>query len=100
MAYLNKRTPMATPAQTPPPRETTIFRNNRSLAVRIPPGFGAPGDRVRISCEVDRLIIEQVAQSTGLLALLDKWAKEPPLGPEDDFPDVDERLLPLDDVEL
>jgi antitoxin VapB len=90
---------MTTPAQTPP-RETTIFRNNRSLAVRIPPDFGAPGDRVRISREGDRLIIEPLAKATGLLAVLDKWAKEPPLGPEDDFPDVDERLMPLDDVEL
>ncbi|TDR89894.1 antitoxin [Enterovirga rhinocerotis] len=83
-----------------PPRETTIFRNNRSLAVRIPPGFGAPGDKVRVITEGDRLIIEPVGRSAGLVGLLAQWALEPPLGPEDDFPDIDEGLLPLKDVDL
>lgn len=87
---------MAQPSETPrPPRETKIFRNNRSLAVRIPTGFGHPGDRVRITRDGEKLIIEPVKKD--LLAIL---ATLQPLGPEDDFPDIDEGLLPLKDIEL
>lgn len=87
-------------SSSPPVREVKLFRNNRSQAVRIPAEFEIPGDRARIIKEGNRLIIEPVEQSTGLLALLEQWSAEPPLGPEDDFPDIDEGLLPLDDVEL
>lgn len=75
------------------------FRNNRSQAVGIPAEFALPGDRVRISRDGDRLILEPVRKKN-LLEILAQWAKEPPLRPEDDFPDVDEGLLPLKDIEL
>src|SRR5208283_5661135 len=39
-------------------REAKLFRNNRSQAVRIPAEFELPGDRVLISRDGDRLIIE------------------------------------------
>ncbi len=87
---------MATPAQTPP-RETTIFRNNRSLAVRIPPEFGAPGDKVRVLREGDRLIIEPIRKA-GITSLLAKWAKEPALGPEDQFPDIDDEPVKPENI--
>lgn len=87
---------MTTSAQ-PPARETTIFRNNRSLAVRIPPEFGSPGDKVRVLREGDRLIIEPI-RSTGLTSLLEKWAKEPPLGPEDQFPELDDEPVKPEDI--
>lgn len=87
---------MAQPAATPPPREVKLFRNNRSQAVRIPAEFALPGDRVRISRDGDRLIIEPLpVESTGLLALLHTWE---PL--DEDFPDVDAGLLPLKDIEI
>lgn len=77
------------------PREAKLFRNNRSQAVRIPAEFELPGDRVRISRDGDRLIIEPTPKRSGLIALLDKWE---PL--DESFPDVDEHLPSLRDVEL
>jgi len=82
---------------TPPPREAKLFRNNRSQSVRIPVEFELPGDRVLISREGDRLVIEPVRKS-GLAALLAQWAKEPPLGPEDDFPEVSDSPVQSEDV--
>ncbi len=77
------------------PREAKLFRNNRSQAVRIPAEFELPGDRVLISRDGERLIIEPTPKSRGLIALLDAWE---PL--DEPFPDVDERLPQLRDVEL
>ena len=76
-------------------REAKLFRNNRSQAVRIPAEFELPGDKVLISRDGDRLIIEPTPRSRGLVALLDAWE---PLA--ETFPDVDEHLPPLSDVEL
>jgi antitoxin VapB len=76
-------------------REAKLFRNNRSQAVRIPAEFELPGDRVLISRDGDRLIIEPAPKGPGLIALLDGWE---PLA--EDFPDVDEHLPPLSDVAL
>lgn len=66
-----------------------MSRNNRSQAVRIPAEFELPSDRVLISREGDRLVIEPVRKPS-LTALLAQWAKEPPLGPEDDFPAIND----------
>ncbi len=82
---------------TTPPREAKLFRNNRSQAVRIPVEFELPGDKVLISRDGDRLIIEPVRKS-GLTALLAQWAKEPPLGPEDDFPDIRDAPVRPEDI--
>lgn len=68
---------------TVPPKEARLFRNNRTQVVCIPVEFELPGDKVLISREGDRLIIQPV-RKTGLTALLTQWAKEPLLGPEDD----------------
>jgi antitoxin VapB len=61
-----------------------------------------PGDEATIRKEGNRLIIEAKGDDDkkpkpDLLELVRSWA---PLGPEDEFPDVDEGLLPLRDVEL
>jgi len=76
-------------------REARLFRNNRSQAVRIPAEFELPGDRVLITRDGDRLIIEPTPKRRGLIALLESWA---PL--DEPFPDVDRDLLPLRDVDL
>lgn len=81
----------------PPPKEAKLFRNNRSQAVRIPVEFELPGDRVLISRDGERLIIEPV-RKPGLVALLAQWAKEPPLGPEDDFPEIDDSPVKAEDI--
>lgn len=76
-------------------REAKLFRNNRSQAIRIPAEFELPGETVLISRDGDRLIVEPLQRRASLIALLDSW--EPV---EENFPDVDEHLPPLRDVEL
>ncbi|SEP48841.1 antitoxin VapB [Methylobacterium sp. ap11] len=85
---------MARPTPIPQPREVKLFRNNRSQAVRIPAEFALPGDRVRISRDGDRLILEPIGKKD----LLDVLATLEPI--EEDFPDFDETLPPLDDDPL
>ena len=71
-------------------RQVKLFCNGRNQAVRIPREFELEGNVAIMHCEEDRLIIEPLRRR-GLLATL---AKLPTL--EDDFPDVDRGLLPLD----
>jgi len=71
-----------------------LFRNGRNQAVRIPKGFEMDCDEAIIRKEGNRLVLEPVKKS-GLLSVL---AELKPL--DDVFPDVDEALLPLDDVPL
>ena len=79
-------------ALSPPsrPKQARLFRNNRSQAVRIPVEFELPGDRVLIHREGNKLIIEPVTRPTNIAELLAEWKKEPPLGPEDQFPDIED----------
>lgn len=78
------------------PREARLFRNNKSQAVRIPADFELPGDRVLIHRDGDRLILEPVKRKS----LLDVLAGLEPLAEEDRFPEIDDTLLPVRDVEL
>jgi antitoxin VapB len=75
-------------------RHVHLFKNGRNQALRIPREFELPGDEAIIHKEGDRLIIEP-AKKTSLLRLLSTWQ---PL--DEEFPDIDEGMLPLDDVEL
>ena len=75
-------------------RHVRLFRNGRNQALRIPREFELDSDEAVIRKEGDRLIVEPV-KKPGLLALL---ATLEPL--EEDFPDVEEGLLPPEDVEL
>jgi len=78
-----------------PARYAALFRNGRNQAVRIPKEFELDGDRVRISKDGARLILEPVVASKRLTAVLAE------LGPIDvDLPDVDADLPPLDDPGL
>jgi antitoxin VapB len=75
-------------------RHVRLFRNGRNQALRIPREFELEGEEAVLHKEGDRLIIEPVRKGK-LLALLDT------LGPlQETFPDMDEALLPTDDVEL
>ncbi|QRE77474.1 antitoxin [Methylobacterium aquaticum] len=85
---------MTRPTLLPQPREAKLFRDDRSQAVRIPAEFALPGDRVRISRDGDRLILEPI----GKRDLLDVLAALEPI--EENFPDFDETLPPLDDDPL
>lgn len=75
-------------------RHVRLFRNGRNQALRIPREFELEGDEAIVWKEGDRLIVEPVRKGK-LLALL---ASLQPL--DENFPDVDETLPPLDDVEL
>lgn len=79
----------------PTQRHARLFRNGRNQALRIPREFELPGDEVIIRKEDDRLIVEPVKKPNTLAELLASWE---PL--EEEFPDVDDGLLPLDDVKL
>ena len=86
---------------TPNTRTASLFRNGRNQAIRIPVEFELPGTEVTIEKDGDRLIIEAKADARpktwdDLLAAMGTWE---PLGPEDDFPDIDD-YLPLRDVDL
>lgn len=75
-------------------RHVRLFRNGRNQALRIPREFELEGDEAVLRKEGDRLIIEPVRKGR-LLALL---ASLEPL--EEVFPDIDEDLTTLDDLDL
>jgi len=75
-------------------RHVRLFRNGRNQALRIPREFELEGDEAILRKEGARLIIEPVHKGR-LLALL---ASLEPL--EASFPDIDEDLAPVDDVDL
>lgn len=85
-------------------RAVKLFRNGANQAVRIPKEFELPGTDAVMHREGNRLILELVPDkprkgtAAALLWALDEMAK---LGPiDEEFPDVDAGLLPLDDIDL
>ena len=75
-------------------RHVRLFRNGGNQALRIPREFELEGDEAILRKESNRLIVEPIRKGR-LLALLST------LEPLDEpFPDVDEDLAPLDDVEI
>lgn len=85
-------------------RAVKLFRNGANQAVRIPKEFELPGTDALIHREGNRLILEVVPDKpkkgtvAALVFALDEMAK---LGPiDEEFPDVDAGLLPLDDIDL
>ncbi|MFA7382531.1 MAG: AbrB/MazE/SpoVT family DNA-binding domain-containing protein [Desulfurivibrionaceae bacterium] len=75
-------------------KHVRLFKNGRNQAVRIPREFELQGNEAVIRREGDRLIIEAVRRRS-LLAMLAGWEPLP-----EEFPDVDEKLMPLEDIEL
>jgi antitoxin VapB len=86
------------PSPSPKPKEAKLFRNNRSQAVRIPVEFELPGDRVLISRDGPRLIIEPVSKLADMAELLARWKSEAPLEAEDDFPDIEDMPAMPEDI--
>jgi antitoxin VapB len=85
-------------------RHVRLFRNGANQAVRIPKEFEMPGVEAILHREGTRLILEPVTpqyekgSAAATLAMLEELRK---LGPcDDEFPDVDEGMLPLDDINL
>jgi antitoxin VapB len=75
-------------------RHVRLFRNGCNQTIHIPREFEMQGEEAIIHKEGDRLILEPVRKGK-LLRLL---ATLEPL--TESFPDIDESLPPLDDVEL
>lgn len=89
---------MSLPSSSSKTKEAKLFRNNRSQAVRIPVEFELPGDRVLIRKEGQRLIIEPVTGPTNIVELLNVWKENAPLGPGDDFPDIEDMPSKSEDI--
>lgn len=75
-------------------RHVRLFKNGRNQALRIPREYELPGNEAVIRKEGNRLIVEAVPHRS-LLATLAGWEPLP-----EEFPGVDEKLMPLDDIEL
>ena len=79
-----------------PVRHVRLFRNGSNQAVRIPKEFELPGKEAEIRQVGNTLVITPLEEIKGTLReLLYSWETM-----EEDFPDVDEGLLPLDDIVL
>ena len=83
------------PQQQSLSREAKLFRNNKSQAVRIPADFELPGDRVTIHQDGDRLVIEPVRRKN----LLEVLSELKPLEPRDTFPEINDDLLLVGDLD-
>ena len=75
-------------------RRVSLFRNGRNQALRIPREFELEGDEAIVRKEGFRLIVEPVQQAP----LVELLAGLEPL--DEEFPDVDDDLPPLDDVDV
>lgn len=75
-------------------RHVRIFRNGRNQAVRIPREFEMDAEEAIMRLENGRLVIEPIRRK-GLLATLSTLREL-----DEDFPDVDRGMLPLDDTVL
>jgi len=75
-------------------RSVKLFRNGSNQALRIPKEYELEGDEAILHKEGDRLIIEPVRKGK----LLTTLASLKPIS--EDFPDIDEKLLPLDDIDV
>lgn len=75
-------------------KHVRFFRNGRNQAIRIPREFELDAEEAIIRREDDRLVIEPVRKK-GLLVTLSKLPAM-----DEDFPDIDEGMLPVDDVAL
>lgn len=71
-------------------RHVKLFRNGRNQAVRIPREFELPGDEAIMRKEGDRLVIEAAPAKRTLRDVIDWLRTQPPLGPEDQFPEIDD----------
>lgn len=94
MAYARPM-PKEVVSAKPLSRRVTVFRNGRNQAIRIPRDFEFQANEVILEKEGDRLIVQPVNREPSLFEAL---AALEPLTEE--FPDIDEGLRKLDEVNL
>jgi antitoxin VapB len=78
----------------PNSRHVCLLQNGQDQVLTIPQEFALPSTEVVLRKEGNRLIIEPIRHNS-LLALLSTLEEI-----TDNFPDIDEGLLPLDDITL
>jgi len=76
-------------------RHVRLFRNGPDQALRIPRELELDADEATIRRDGERLIVEPVKRRPDLATLLAGWARL-----DEPCPNVDEGLLPLDDIRL
>ena len=87
-----------------PQRHVRLFRNGANQAVRIPKEFELPGKEAMMRREGNTLVIEPITPKHkkgtlgALVAALEAMRHLEPV--DEPFPDVDEGMLPLDDIVL
>ncbi len=74
-----------------------LSQEGTTQILNIPVGFELSSNEVLVRKEGDRLIVEPI-KKTPISDLLAEFAKEGDI--TEDFPDVDEGLLPLDDIKI
>jgi antitoxin VapB len=80
-------------------RRVKLFRNGRNQAVRIPREFELPGDEAVMHREGDKLVIEPAERHDESIAeMLDRWAREGPLEPGEELPEIDD--LPPEPIDF
>lgn len=85
-------------------RHVRLFRNGANQALRIPKEFELPGKEAIIRREGSKLIIEAMPDQpkkgtiAALAAALESMKDWPVI--DEPFPDVNEGLAPLDEVDL
>jgi antitoxin VapB len=99
------QTPLSVATTPEAGRHVRLFRNGANQAVRIPKEFEMPGVEAILHREGTRLILEPVPpikpERGTAAAMLLALAELRKLGTiDDEFPDVDEGMLPLDDINL
>ena len=89
---------------TEPLRHVRLFRNGANQAIRIPKEFELPGKEATLRREGSRLILEAIPDrpkkgtAAALLAALHDIENLDSI--DEDFPNTDEGLLPLDSIHL
>ena len=78
-------------------RHVRIFKNGRSRAVRIPKELDIFGDEVVMREEGGRVVME-LPRKRDLREVIDWLRTQPPLGPDEQFPEIDD--LPAEPVEF
>ncbi|MER0238727.1 AbrB/MazE/SpoVT family DNA-binding domain-containing protein [Fulvimarina sp. MAC8] len=86
-------------------RRAKIFKNGRSRAVRIPAEFEFDAQEVILrQAENGEITISPMSpkeKNQAFREMLERFAAEGPLGPEGEFPDIDDSdMLPLDESHL
>lgn len=76
-------------------RQVRLFRNGRNQALRVPRELELDADEAIVRKDGERLIVEPLKRRPDIATLLAGWE---PL--DEPLPDVDQGLLPLDDIHL